>query len=90
MNAELELFIRLSMDLVNSAASSVGGVAPDITSDLSETTHHEYLNSPYYGVDQACDEDITAGYLGEALARYEGTQDKRAAVFKEVWYSMWG
>ena len=90
MAAELELFIRLSMDLVNSVASSVGGVAPDITSDLSETTHHEYLNSPYYGVDQAGDEDITAGYLGEALARYEGTQDKRAAVFKEVWYSMWG
>ena len=90
MEAELELFIRLSMDLVNSVASTVGAVAPDITSDLSETTHHEFLNSPYYGVDQAGDEDITAGYLGEALARYAAAGDKRAAVFKEVWYSMWG
>ncbi len=90
MAAELELFIRLSMGLVDDLAGAVTADAPAITSDLSETTHHEFLNSPYYGVDQAGDEDITAGYLGEALARYAAAGDKRAAVFKEVWYSMWG
>jgi hypothetical protein len=90
MEAELELFIRLSMDLVNSVAASVTADAPVITSDLSVTTHHEYLNSPYYGTDQAGDEDVTAGYLGEALARYTASGDPRSAVFKEVWYSMWG
>ena len=90
MEAELEQFIRLSMDLVDLTAAAVTAEAPAITSDLSETTHHEYLNSPYYGTDQAGDEDITAGYLGEALARYAAAGDKRAAVFKEVWYSMWG
>jgi hypothetical protein len=87
MEAELELFIRLSMDLVNSVAASVTADAPVITSDLSVTTHHEYLNSPYYGTDQAGDEDVTAGYLGEALARYTASGDPRSAVFKEVWYS---
>ena len=90
MEAELELFIRLSMEIVDDVAASVTADAPSITSDLSETTHHEYLNAPYFGTDQAGDEDITAGYLGEALARYAAAGDKRAAVFKEVWYSMWG
>ena len=41
-----------------------------------------YLNSPYYGVDQAGDEDLTTGYLGEALARYAAAGNKRTAVFK--------
>jgi hypothetical protein len=90
MEAELEQFIRLSMGLVDDLAASVTASAPAITSDLSETTHHTFLNPPYYGVDQGGDEDITQGYLGEALARYAAAGNKRSAVFKEVWYSMWG
>ena len=90
MEFELEQFIRLSMELVDNLASSATADAPAITADLSETTHHEYLNPPYYGTDQAGDEDVTAGYLGEALERFRAAGDKRSAVFKEVWYSMWG
>jgi hypothetical protein len=90
MALELERFITLSMDLVNSVASSVSADAPDITSDLSVTTHHEYLNVPGYGVDQLGAIDNGAGYLGEAMTRYDNAVNKQAAVFKEVWYSMWG
>jgi hypothetical protein len=90
MALELENFINLSMDLVNSVASSVSADAPAITSDLSVTTHHEYLNAPGYGVDQLGDIDNGAGYLGEAMTRYDNAVNKQAAVFKEVWYSMWG
>ena len=90
MALELERFITLSMDLVNSVASSVSEDAPDITSDLSVTTHHEYLNVPGYGVDQLGAIDNGAGYLGEAMTRYDNAVNKQAAVFKEVWYSMWG
>lgn len=90
MAVELENFINLSMELVNSVAGSVSAEAPDITSDLSLTTHHRYLNSPSYGVDQAGAEDLTAGYLGEAITRYNNAVNKQSAVFKEVWYSMWG
>lgn len=90
MEFELEQFIRLSMGLVDNLASSVTADAPAISTDLSETTHHEYLNSPYYGTDQAGDEDVTTGYLGEALERFRAAGDQRSAVFKEVWYSMWG
>ena len=90
MALELESFINLSMDLVNSVASSVSADAPDITSDLSVTTHHEYLNVPGYGVEQLGAIDNGAGYLGEAMTRYDNAVNKQAAVFKEVWYSMWG
>mgnify|MGYP006095666717 CR=1 FL=1 len=90
MALELESFINLSMDLVNSVASDVSADAPDITSDLSVTTHHEYLNVPGYGVDQLGAIDNGAGYLGEAMTRYDNAVNKQAAVFKEVWYSMWG
>jgi hypothetical protein len=90
MALELESFINLSMDLVNSVASDVSADAPDITSDLSVTTHHEYLNVPGYGVDQLGAIDDGAGYMGEAMTRYNNAVNKQAAVFKEVWYSMWG